>query len=126
MNVLSDTQVEGLKRWLLFRQQDGFNGRPNKPVDTCYTFWIGASLKMLGAYNLIDKKKLKSYVFATQDKIMGGFSKWVSHYPDPLHTYMVLVGLSLMNYPELNEVEPMLNMTKRSVNLLKNLQINWN
>jgi geranylgeranyl transferase type-1 subunit beta len=22
----------------------GFNGRCNKPVDTCYAFWVGASL----------------------------------------------------------------------------------
>lgn len=126
MNVLSEAQIEGLKRWLLYRQEDGFNGRPNKPVDTCYTFWIGASLKILDAYDLIDEEKLKSFVFATQDTIMGGFSKWVSYSPDPLHTYMVLAGLSLMNYPQLNEVEPMLNISKRSMNFLQTLHINWN
>jgi geranylgeranyl transferase type-1 subunit beta len=35
MNVLSEKQLEKMKRWLLFRQDTGFNGRPNKPVDTC-------------------------------------------------------------------------------------------
>jgi geranylgeranyl transferase type-1 subunit beta len=35
MNVLSGKQLEKMKRWLLFRQDTGFNGRPNKPVDTC-------------------------------------------------------------------------------------------
>ena len=25
----------------------GFNGRPNKPVDTCYSFWVGAALAIL-------------------------------------------------------------------------------
>ena len=28
------------------RQQSGFQGRPNKPVDTCYSFWVGATLKV--------------------------------------------------------------------------------
>lgn len=35
-------------------QIDGFQGRPNKPVDTCYSFWIGASLKILNAFHLTD------------------------------------------------------------------------
>ena len=39
-------KLEGLKRWCLLRQQTGFNGRPNKPVDTCYSFWVGATLEV--------------------------------------------------------------------------------
>ena len=30
------------------RQVGGFQGRVNKDPDTCYSFWVGASLKMLG------------------------------------------------------------------------------
>jgi geranylgeranyl transferase type-1 subunit beta len=33
-----------LTEWLLLRQNQGFHGRINKPDDTCYSFWIGASL----------------------------------------------------------------------------------
>jgi geranylgeranyl transferase type-1 subunit beta len=44
--AFSDKKLEGLKKWCLFRQQTGFNGRPNKPVDTCYSFWVGAALKV--------------------------------------------------------------------------------
>lgn len=29
------------------RQQNGYHGRPNKPVDTCYSFWVGATLKVV-------------------------------------------------------------------------------
>lgn len=126
MSTLNDKQIEGLKRWLLNRQEDGFNGRPNKPVDTCYTFWVGASLKILNAYNLIDTEKLKSFVLATQDNVTGGLAKWVSHYPDPLHTYLGLAGLSLMNYNGLNEVEPTINITVRSFTFLKDLHEKWN
>lgn len=39
-------ELEQVKRWCLFRQMSGFQGRPNKPVDTCYSFWVGASLKV--------------------------------------------------------------------------------
>lgn len=30
-----------LIRWCLTKQDLGFEGRPNKSSDTCYTFWIG-------------------------------------------------------------------------------------
>ena len=39
-------ELEQIKRWCLFRQKSGFQGRPNKPVDTCYSFWVGASLQV--------------------------------------------------------------------------------
>ena len=29
------------------RLNEGFNGRPDKKDDTCYTFWVGATLKLL-------------------------------------------------------------------------------
>ena len=39
-------QLDGLRRWGLSRQISGFQGRPNKEVDTCYSFWLGALLKV--------------------------------------------------------------------------------
>lgn len=39
-------ELEQIKKWCLFRQKNGFQGRPNKPVDTCYSFWLGASLEV--------------------------------------------------------------------------------
>uniref|UniRef100_A0A915KFX8 Prenyltransferase alpha-alpha toroid domain-containing protein n=1 Tax=Romanomermis culicivorax TaxID=13658 RepID=A0A915KFX8_ROMCU len=41
----SQQDLEKLKKWCLLRQNEGFFGRPNKPDDSCYTFWIGATLK---------------------------------------------------------------------------------
>ena len=39
---------ESLRHFLVHRQQgSGFNGRTNKAEDTCYTWWTGASLKLL-------------------------------------------------------------------------------
>ena len=47
-SAFSPLELEALKKWCLFRQKTGFQGRPNKPVDTCYSFWIGASLQVEG------------------------------------------------------------------------------
>ncbi|XP_006612654.1 geranylgeranyl transferase type-1 subunit beta isoform X2 [Apis dorsata] len=38
-NVLTNDQLNRLKRWCLMRQDSGFHGRPGKPSDTCYSFW---------------------------------------------------------------------------------------
>lgn len=85
-----------LVRWLLARQVSGFQGRINKDPDSCYSFWIGASLKTLGAFDLIDKPTLVNFILSCQTKY-GGFSKTPDAYPDVLHTYMALCGLSFVN-----------------------------
>ncbi|KAK4470661.1 hypothetical protein MN116_006194 [Schistosoma mekongi] len=36
-----------LIKWLLNLQKEGFHGRIGKPDDTCYTFWVCASLKVI-------------------------------------------------------------------------------
>ena len=41
MDTLSASERSQLVRWLVNRQKQGFNGRPDKDDDTCYTFWIG-------------------------------------------------------------------------------------
>lgn len=46
LDSLTERQTKNLRRWCLFRQQSGFQGRPNKPVDTCYSFWVGATLQV--------------------------------------------------------------------------------
>lgn len=33
-------------KWCLLRQETGFQGRPCKPVDTCYSFWIGGTIEV--------------------------------------------------------------------------------
>ena len=39
----------------------GFNGRPDKLSDVCYSWWIYASLKIIGKETWIDKDALKKY-----------------------------------------------------------------
>jgi geranylgeranyl transferase type-1 subunit beta len=40
-------------QWLLKRQTIGFQGRVNKPEDSCYSFWIGASLDVIFDFWLV-------------------------------------------------------------------------
>lgn len=45
-SVLSYKQIERLKKWILAKQDVGFHGRANKADDSCYAFWLGATLKV--------------------------------------------------------------------------------
>ncbi|CAG9773090.1 unnamed protein product [Ceutorhynchus assimilis] len=124
LHRLSSQQFLNLRRWLLLRLDTGFNGRPNKPTDTCYSFWTGGALKILEAYQFIDSEQNPNFVLMTQDKY-GGFSKWVNSTADPMHTYFGLAGLSLMDYGGLNEMFPKLNCTRRVHERLVILHTQW-
>ncbi|KAF0408180.1 Geranylgeranyl transferase type-1 subunit beta [Gigaspora margarita] len=102
--------------WLISRQESGFQGRANKPPDTCYSFWIGASLMILDSFEFIDYDQ--NYNFLMTTRSFGGFSKWPGSYPDVMHTYMGVAGLSLME--ESKKLDPALNISlKARKNLLK-------
>ncbi|KAG0575744.1 hypothetical protein KC19_5G027400 [Ceratodon purpureus] len=92
----------GLVGWCVRRQTEsgGFQGRLNKPADTCYAFWVGSSLKMLGTYNLCNTVELRSFLLTCQSG-WGGFSKIPNRYPDPLHSYYGICAFSLLEEPGL-------------------------
>lgn len=46
-SVLSKHQIERLKNWAVLKQNRGFHGRVNKDDDSCYAFWIGATLSVI-------------------------------------------------------------------------------
>lgn len=92
--------------WCLKRQVDGFQGRVNKNTDTCYAFWIGASLQILDGVKYIDEERLCEFLSRTKTKY-GGYGKEPGDVPgkalvdypkflDVLHSYMGLAGLSLL------------------------------
>ena len=49
-------------------------GRPEKLPDVCYSWWVLASLKIIGKIHWIDKEKLSLYILACQDEETGGFA----------------------------------------------------
>ncbi|KAK4482562.1 hypothetical protein RD792_009722 [Penstemon davidsonii] len=89
--------------WLLQRQAEdgGFQGRANKPTDTCYAFWVGGILRILGADKFINKTALHGFLLTCQSEY-GGFSKFPRLLPDLYHSYYGLCAFSLLKEPGLN------------------------
>lgn len=54
--------------WLSERQlpSGGLNGRPEKLPDVCYSWWVLASLTMLGRLHWVHKQSLQQFVLACQ------------------------------------------------------------
>uniref|UniRef100_A0A8C0XXD5 Geranylgeranyl transferase type-2 subunit beta n=1 Tax=Cyprinus carpio carpio TaxID=630221 RepID=A0A8C0XXD5_CYPCA len=73
---LHQVNADLLGWWLCERQlpSGGLNGRPEKLPDVCYSWWVLASLKIIGRIHWIDKAKLRSFILACQDEETGGFA----------------------------------------------------
>jgi len=114
-NKLQDlSHKDALVKWCIERQLVGFQGRINKKDDTCYSFWIGGSLQLLNSYQFVNAKMVRSFSISCQNQI-GGFSKWPDIFPDVLHTYFGLCGLSLIGEPGLLPIDCSLGITKRAL-----------
>lgn len=70
-----------LGAWLSERQIEsgGFNGRPEKLADACYTWWVGSSLAMIDRLHWIDGKKLSAFVLQCQ--VSCGVVLWKDQKP---------------------------------------------
>ncbi|XP_052187229.1 geranylgeranyl transferase type-1 subunit beta [Diospyros lotus] len=91
--------------WCLQRQapNGGFQGRPNKLSDTCYAFWVGSVLRILGGHEFCNKKALRQFLLTCQSKY-GGFSKFPGQLPDLYHSYYGIAAFSLMEEPGLTPI----------------------
>ncbi|EEY59744.1 geranylgeranyl transferase, putative [Phytophthora infestans T30-4] len=83
-----------LVRWLVFRQQGGFQGRCNKSPDSCYAFWNGATLDLLGKHSFVDIPSCKKFIYSCQFPF-GGLCKYPDTVPDVMHSYLSLAWLSI-------------------------------
>jgi len=117
-----DSRALGLVEWLLQRQVTGFQGRINKDQDSCYSWWVGSTLHLLGFYEMIDLTQWKSFLMSCQAQI-GGFGKYPDVHPDVLHTYFSLCGMSFMGEPGLSKLHCALGLTLRSARKLPYLNI---
>ncbi|GMM50760.1 hypothetical protein DASB73_017180 [Starmerella bacillaris] len=92
-------------RFLLNRKvlSNGFNGRPNKDPDCCYSFWVLNSLRMMGidiSLNtpaLVDSNQSSQteidFMSSCFDSILHAFSPIPDSDPDPYHTALALAAL---------------------------------
>jgi geranylgeranyl transferase type-2 subunit beta len=90
---------DALAQWLCERQTvtGGFNGRPEKAPDVCYSWWILATLEMLGKAHWIDKDKLAEFILRAQEPQGGGIADRPECVPDVFHTIFGIAGLSLID-----------------------------
>lgn len=111
-SALSRKEKDLLVRWLLLKQKGGFAGRPNKDDDTCYSFWIGSALKLLGCHHLINHDENVNFINLCTSRSHGGISKFPCNPPDPLHTFLALSSLSL------DKMDARINVTEASLSKL--------
>ena len=91
--------VSDLAHWLAERQTPtgGFNGRPEKAPDVCYSWWIMSTLNMLGKSAWIDTQALAQFILRSQDADNGGIADRPECVADVFHTFFGLAGLSLID-----------------------------
>jgi geranylgeranyl transferase type-1 subunit beta len=111
--------------WCISRQHEGFHGRVNKPDDTCYSYWIGSALDILGHANLIDTITMERYLEKTKSKY-GGYGKTPDAYPDLMHSYMGLAGLAIVKSTPLKDFYTPLGCSQRVFDFLKNVHLQQN
>ncbi|KAL9233686.1 hypothetical protein vseg_008648 [Gypsophila vaccaria] len=112
---ISSINVPMLLDWVIQRQaaDGGFQGRANKPSDTCYAFWVGGVLKILGGSKFVDREALRVSLLTCQSKY-GGFSKFQGQLPELYHSYYGFSAFSLLEEPGLSSLCIELGITKRA------------
>ncbi|KAK1052939.1 Rab geranylgeranyltransferase [Friedmanniomyces endolithicus] len=100
--------LDRLGAWLSERQlsSGGLNGRPEKLVDVCYSWWVGSSLAMIDRLHWLDQEKLTTFILQCQDPDQGGIADRPEDMVDVFHTVFGIAGLSLVGYPGIGEVDP--------------------
>lgn len=102
--VLTLSEQQAVITWCEQRQLDGggdgpggFQGRVNKAADSCYSYWIGASLAILGVFPQSDQQSTRTFLLGhCQRGKMGGFAKSPDQrYPDLIHSFYSLAWLAL-------------------------------
>lgn len=122
LNKLYEIDVDSFVRWLVSRQmtkEGGFNGRTNKLVDSCYSFWQGSIFNMLYMANknlsndmelLYDQLSLQAYIlFACQNTKIGGLCDKPGKYSDLFHTNYATAGLALSQECQIDNCKVALN-----------------
>lgn len=138
LNESSRADLATLTHWVIQRQlpvEGGFQGRTNKLVDGCYSFWQGGLFPLLdmalvnpdmygenptgdvleawdeseGSW-LMNQEALQRYIFLAAQDPKGGLRDKPSARPDHYHTCYVLSGLSLAQHNAAYSIQPLLNM----------------
>ena len=117
LNLLDRVQTG---KWLAERQTHlgGFNGRPEKLPDVCYSWWVLSSMFMIGSEDFFDKDLLIKFILECQDDELGGIGDRPGNCHDVFHTFFGFCGLSLLGYGNLKMIDPTYAIPKDDVNKL--------
>ncbi|KAK0648925.1 terpenoid cyclases/protein prenyltransferase alpha-alpha toroid [Cercophora newfieldiana] len=83
----------------------GVNGRCNKAADTCYSWWVGASLASLGREELISREPSRRFLLEKMQHRIGGFGKNPGSPPDLYHACFGLAILGVFAEEGLSKVD---------------------
>ncbi|XXQ37312.1 Geranylgeranyl transferase type I subunit beta [Plasmodiophora brassicae] len=95
LDRLSRHQRRRTIAWCIRKQGDGYHGRTNKPADSCYSYWLGAALRLLGAEQYTAKSSNRDFNLSCKT-VCGGFGKLPGCDPDLMHSMMGTAGLSII------------------------------
>ncbi|KAB2572272.1 Geranylgeranyl transferase type-1 subunit beta [Lasiodiplodia hormozganensis] len=104
-----------------FLQWAGFNGRCNKIADTCYAWWVCASLSMLGKVHLVSQSTARRYLLEKTQHLVGGFGKVPGDPPDIYHSYLGLAALSLLGEPAIKPIRASACLSEHACQFLESL-----
>ncbi|EFA07131.1 Protein farnesyltransferase subunit beta-like Protein [Tribolium castaneum] len=103
--------LQALLRWTANRQmrlEGGFQGRTNKLVDGCYSFWQGAAFPLIYSLlaedglevknHLFDERALQEYILTCCQHPQGGLLDKPGKHRDIYHTSYTLSGLSVAQH----------------------------
>ncbi|XP_060527006.1 protein farnesyltransferase subunit beta [Cylas formicarius] len=106
---LCDNQA--LMRWIVQKQmrvEGGFQGRTNKLVDSCYSFWQGGGFPLLYTLlakddlaphdHLFDERALQEYILICCQHAQGGMVDKPGKPRDVYHTCYTISGLSVAQH----------------------------
>ncbi|KAL1304644.1 hypothetical protein AAFC00_003607 [Neodothiora populina] len=104
----------------------GFNGRCNKIADTCYAFWVGASLNIMNHSSLTSTTSLRRYLLEkTAHRTLGGFGKLAGDLPDIYHSCLGLAALSLTGDEDLKALDASLCISQEARGRLDAIWARW-
>ena len=99
LGELDKLDLNSLIRWISMRQMEfsgGFQGRTNKLVDSCYSWWIGSAARIisdhLGIPPFWNPDGITEYTLRSSQRFCG-FRDHAPSEADPFHSFFGLAGL---------------------------------
>ncbi|MES1904412.1 MAG: hypothetical protein MHPSP_000298, partial [Paramarteilia canceri] len=133
LNALDECNIDSLINWIKQRQslsEGGFNGRTCKVADSCYTFYIGSTIRILSQHtnqdisNFFDEMKLYTFLKCCYDEDDLYFAKNPMFISDIYHNCYTLAGASILGIDKFKEFinfnnDEVFNITKEKLDKMQ-------